>query len=84
MKPLRSLKFSSKNLCLTWLRKNLAGHTQAEGCPPSFLKALDRGLFADRRLSVLEVQMQVSPMHVIGLGPHNRGEYLAATVMCET
>ena len=23
MKPLRSLKFSSKNLCLTWLRKNL-------------------------------------------------------------
>ena len=41
MKPLRSLKFSSKNLCLTWLRKNLAGHTQAEGCPPSFLKALD-------------------------------------------
>ena len=32
MKPLRSLKFSSKNLCLTWLRKNLAGHTQAEGC----------------------------------------------------
>ena len=41
MKPLRGLKFSRKNLCLTWLRKNLAGHTQAEGCPPSFLKALD-------------------------------------------
>ena len=41
MKPLRGLKFSGKNLCLAWLRKNLAGHTQAEGCPPSFLKALD-------------------------------------------
>ncbi len=40
-----------------------------------------QGLFADRRLSVLEVQMQVSPMNLVGLGSHDRREYLAAAVM---
>ena len=43
-----------------------------------------QGLFADRRLSVLEVQMQVSPMDFVGLGSHDRREYLAAAVMRET
>jgi hypothetical protein len=39
MKPLRGLKFSSKDFGLTRLRKNLAAHTQAERCPPSNFKA---------------------------------------------
>ena len=43
-----------------------------------------KGLFADHRLSVLEVQMQVSPMDFAGLGSHHRREYLAATVVRET
>jgi hypothetical protein len=35
-------------------------------------RELCKGLFADRPLSVLEIQMQVSPMDVVGLGAEHR------------
>jgi hypothetical protein len=41
MKPLRGLQLSSKKLGVALLRKNLAWHTQAEGCSPPFRYAFD-------------------------------------------
>ena len=41
------------------------------------------GLFANRRLSLLKVQMQMSSMRVIGLRAKHRGEYFTAAIMRE-
>ena len=40
-------------------------------------------LFANQRLSLLKVQMQMSSMLVVGLRAKHRGEYFAAAIMRE-
>jgi hypothetical protein len=48
-----------------------------------FVDALGAKLFANRRLSLLKVQMQMIAMRIVGLWAKHCGEYSAAAVVRE-
>jgi hypothetical protein len=48
-----------------------------------FVDALGAKLFANRRLSLLKVQMQMVAMRIFSLWAKNCGEYFAAAVVHE-